>query len=71
MATAVIRQSGERAIRRHTTMEVEPIEAAPARSDIAARAFMLFLERGAEHGRDMEDWLQAERELSETSSIYE
>jgi hypothetical protein len=31
---------------------------------IAVRAYELFLERGAEHGRDLEDWLRAESELS-------
>jgi hypothetical protein len=31
--------------------------------DVARRAYELFLSRGAEHGRDIDDWLQAEREL--------
>jgi Protein of unknown function (DUF2934) len=31
---------------------------------IAQRAYALFLERGGDHGRDLEDWLHAERELS-------
>ena len=31
--------------------------------DIAERAYALYLARGAEHGHDVEDWLQAEREL--------
>ena len=35
----------------------------PADSEIAARAYQLFLQRGGEHGRDWEDWLTAEREL--------
>ena len=30
---------------------------------IAARAFEYFVARGGGHGRDLEDWLQAEREL--------
>jgi hypothetical protein len=30
---------------------------------IAARAFEYFVARGGSHGRDLEDWLQAEREL--------
>src|SRR3954471_12705712 len=38
-----------------------PKAARPA--DIAARAHQLFVERGATHGRDWEDWLRAEREL--------
>jgi hypothetical protein len=31
--------------------------------DIARRAYDLYLTRGCEHGHDVEDWLQAEREL--------
>jgi hypothetical protein len=31
--------------------------------DIAERAYALYLARGAEHGHDVEDWLQAERDL--------
>jgi len=33
------------------------------REQIAARAFELFLERGREDGHDLDDWLQAEREV--------
>jgi hypothetical protein len=36
---------------------------APTESDIASRAYQLFVQRGGEHGRDWEDWLLAEREL--------
>jgi hypothetical protein len=31
--------------------------------EIARRAYLLFLARRCEHGRDLDDWLQAEREL--------
>lgn len=31
--------------------------------DIAFRAYDLYLARGCEHGHDVEDWLEAEREL--------
>src|ERR1700684_4550771 len=31
--------------------------------EIRRRAYELYLERGEEPGRDLEDWLQAEREL--------
>jgi hypothetical protein len=33
-------------------------------SDIARRAYDLYLARGCEHGHDVEDWLQAKRELT-------
>jgi hypothetical protein len=32
--------------------------------DVARRAYELFLARGGEHGRDMDDWLEAERQLA-------
>lgn len=35
----------------------------PPDSQIAARAYQLYLDRGAADGHDMDDWLQAEREL--------
>lgn len=37
--------------------------AEPARGDIERRAYDLYQERGAAPGRDMDDWLRAEREL--------
>jgi hypothetical protein len=54
------------------TATVLPIDSASLRAaetyavsdgDIARRAFEIFCERGAQHGHDVEDWLQAEREL--------
>ena len=33
---------------------------------IARRAYALYLARGREDGHEVEDWLQAERELQET-----
>jgi hypothetical protein len=33
------------------------------REEIARRAYEFFLARGGEHGRDLDDWLRAEREL--------
>lgn len=37
--------------------------AASTDRDIARRAFELHCERGCQHGHDLDDWLQAEREL--------
>ena len=37
-------------------------------SDIARRAFELYCDRGREDGHDVEDWLNAERELRDVSS---
>jgi len=36
---------------------------APTNDDIAQRAYQIFERRGYSHGCDVEDWLQAEREL--------
>jgi len=38
-----------------------------ARERIAARAYELYLQRGGAHGRETEDWLEAEREVSGSS----
>lgn len=35
----------------------------PSAEAVARRAYELFLARGGAHGRDVEDWLRAEREL--------
>jgi len=35
----------------------------PLRDEVARRAHELYLRRGGEHGKDVEDWLKAEREL--------
>lgn len=38
------------------------------REVVAQRAYALYLERGAEDGRDIDDWLTAERELRESAT---
>jgi Protein of unknown function (DUF2934) len=43
---------------RSTSMGSEPSE-----EDIRLRAYHRYLERGGGHGRDYDDWLEAEREL--------
>jgi hypothetical protein len=35
----------------------------PTQDDIRMRAYHRYLDRGASHGADFEDWLEAEREL--------
>ncbi len=39
-----------------------------ANDDIARRAHDLYLARGCEHGHDVDDWVNAERELRATST---
>jgi hypothetical protein len=36
-----------------------------AHERIAARAYEIYLQRGASHGRDTDDWLEAEREVGD------
>jgi hypothetical protein len=48
-----------------------PVDATPvaspldrhSRDDVARRAYELFCARGCAHGSDLDDWLQAEREV--------
>ena len=40
-----------------------PKQDVPTREQIAQRAYELYQQRGGQHGRDLEDWLAAEREL--------
>ena len=35
-----------------------------SRERIAARAYELYLQRGGAHGRETEDWLEAEKEIA-------
>jgi hypothetical protein len=43
--------------------DAQPPRRDPITEAIARRAYELFLARGAQPGRDLDDWLQAEREL--------
>lgn len=45
-----------------TTLQTTPIEI--AESDVAARAYELYCERGCEDGHDVDDWLRAEKDLA-------
>jgi hypothetical protein len=47
--------------RRRTSMT----KRSPTHQEIAARAYQLYLERGRQHGHEVDDWLQAEYELME------
>jgi hypothetical protein len=38
---------------------------APAHVETQLRAYCIHVERGGRHGCDLDDWLQAERELTE------
>jgi hypothetical protein len=36
--------------------------------EVARRAYELFLSRGGRHGRDVDDWLEAERQVARNST---
>jgi Protein of unknown function (DUF2934) len=46
---------------------VESLAREPTHDEIARRAYQLYEERGGEHGRDWDDWFQAERELRQST----
>jgi DUF2934 family protein len=35
----------------------------PSREEIARQAHELYIQRGGEHGKDVEDWVRAEKKL--------
>jgi hypothetical protein len=52
--------------RSETVSDRQPsiVTAGDNRDRIAARAYELYLKRGASHGGDVDDWIAAERELN-------
>jgi hypothetical protein len=46
-----------------TEMEETPIVNAAREEDIRRRAYEIYLECGGQRGRELDDWLRAEREL--------
>ncbi|MGB9242159.1 MAG: DUF2934 domain-containing protein [Candidatus Acidiferrales bacterium] len=45
--------------------ESRTAEAHPTQEEIELRAYQIYFERGGAHGHDVDDWLEAERELYE------
>jgi hypothetical protein len=39
----------------------------PTKEQISQRAYEIYLARGCEDGHDLSDWIEAERELSESN----
>jgi len=70
LAATTRRASGEQNTRRvrrapHMNQDEQTLPAfiIVSREDIAARAYQFYLQRGAAHGFDRDDWLRAEEEL--------
>ena len=59
---AIIKNNEKKSKKRTTNGTFRDI---PLREKIEARAHELYLSRGAEAGHELEDWLQAEREMME------
>jgi hypothetical protein len=49
---------------------VDRLTREPNHEDISRRDDQLYEERGCEHGRDREDWFQAERELRHLALLH-
>lgn len=47
------------------SVTIESPRRRPTEEEIAMRAYHIYLERGGSEGDTMDDWLQAERELTE------
>lgn len=42
----------------------------PTKEQISQRAYEIYLARGCEDGHDLSDWIEAERELSESNEPH-
>jgi hypothetical protein len=40
----------------------------PTQEEISARAYAIYLANGGQHGRDLQDWFEAERLLMSTTA---
>ncbi len=53
----------ERMPRSIESMSLKDADFFPAPEEVQRRAYELYLKRGGAHGRDLEDWYEAERQL--------
>jgi Protein of unknown function (DUF2934) len=64
IATGTRRKSMSSKPKRNGSTGAEAVSTQAATiEEIRRRAYQLYLERGEQHGRDLDDWLQAKREL--------
>jgi hypothetical protein len=59
-------QSQQQSTSSRSDADVRSADSLGSESEIARRAYRRFEERGYEHGRDVDDWLEAEREVRQT-----
>jgi hypothetical protein len=50
------------------TPAIQPPVVSPTDDSVAARAYRLFEARGRQHGHDVADWLEAEREMARATT---
>lgn len=60
-------KTGKTAAGRPSKVPADSAEHYVAEHDIASRAYGLYLARNREHGHDVDDWLEAERELQKAA----
>jgi len=65
MAKRAVRSTAKRVVDVISETEVMAQQAngRPSEDDVRVRAYQRYLERGATHGNDVDDWVEAEREL--------
>jgi outer membrane protein TolC len=70
MARSTVKKTTKKVLAMPATATARAASATPSAQDVAQRAFELYCARGQQDGFDLEDWLQAERELvaAKTSS---
>ena len=56
-------ETGKPATRKIVRKSIPTTSTMRSADEIARRAYELFLQQGAQHGRDIDHWLAAEREL--------
>lgn len=54
--------------KRSSAKDTPVISKEPTQEEIERRAYEIFVARGSVHGGDLDDWLQAERELRKTQT---
>jgi len=69
-ATAVKPKNDRRRTTKSGSPDGQTTQIGITNAEIAQRAFEVYCARGGQHGRDLDDWLQAERELrSQLTSV--
>ena len=64
MASKAKHADSSKAVKPGTETQEQDLSASTREDKIRRRAYELYVERGGGPGRDIEDWLQAERELT-------